>query len=341
MERLDGVLGELGARSGSPFMTREWLRAWWEAFGGGDPLTLTVRRDGEVVAGAFCRRSGGGAFVTAPANSHSGDWDVFAVDEPARAEAWRALSRLRPLRARFAFVPEWTGSADTAARAMAETGYRVVRERGPLSPFMRLPASRDELMRAVSRNLRSQVSRRRHALEREGRLALRTSRTEAEVARDLDVFLAIEASGWKGRQGTAIAADRRTERLYRSYAIATASTGTGRLHLLELDDVPIAGDLEIVQDGVAFLLKTGYEERWGRLSPGLVLRADVLGSAIEEGLRGYDFLGGPDGYKMRWTADVRARVTLFAYREPAGYWYRASVRPRLKRLRATLGAARR
>jgi CelD/BcsL family acetyltransferase involved in cellulose biosynthesis len=114
-----------------------------------------------------------------------------------------------------------------------------------------------------------------------------------------------------------------------------------RLHLLELDGEVVAGDYSCVYAGGEYLLKTGYDERFGRFSPGLVLRAEVLRQATDAGLRFYDFLGGPDHYKLRWTQDTRARITLRAYRGRTtmlAYLYRSRVRPRLKATRDRLRA---
>src|SRR5262249_41593965 len=82
----------------------------------------------------------------------------------------------------------------------------------------------------------------------------------------------------------------------------------------------------------AFLFKTAFSEPHGRLSPGLVLLAEVLRSFIEQGLCSYDFLGDPEPYKTRWTSERRPRAQIFAYRGAArpAYVYRKSLRPLLK-----------
>ncbi|MFN2555468.1 MAG: GNAT family N-acetyltransferase, partial [Nitriliruptorales bacterium] len=212
-----------------------------------------------------------------------------------------------------------------------------------VSPYLQLPAAWSELLSSVSRNLRSQVNRRRRALEREGKLVFRTTTSGGDdLERDLQAFFRLEASGWKGRSKTAILSDPSTEHLYGSFARAAARTGWLRLHLLELDGVPIAGDLGCHFGRGGFLIKTAFDERYARLSPGLVLRAEALRASIAEGARFYDFLGAPDGYKLRWTSDVRPRLVLDAYR---GVWrplilYRTRIRPALKRGRDALRGVR-
>jgi hypothetical protein len=114
-----------------------------------------------------------------------------------------------------------------------------------------------------------------------------------------------------------------------------------RLRLLELDGQLLAGDLSCVFENTEFLVKTGYDERFSRLSPGLVLRAEALRAAIDERLSRYDFLGGPDPYKVRWGAVLRPRLMLDAYRgawRPVLWWRRS--RPLLRMVRDLVKPAR-
>ncbi len=329
----------LASEAGSPFLTHDWLSAWWRAFGAGAPTCVLVRdSSGELRAAGLCRRTTGA--LASATNDESGDWDVVARDRSARRRAWAELAAVGALRLRLERVPQ--SAVTPVASVLRAAGYRVSASPGPLSPWRSLPPSSDELMASVSRNVRSQFRRRRRALEREGELRLRVDTS----GRDLDAVLALEASGWKRRESTAILSDARSERLYREFAAAAVVKGWLRLYLLELDGVTIAADYGCVLGNAGFLLKTGFDERYGRLSPGLVLRGEVLSASIDEGLKRYDFLGGPDPYKLRWGASVLPRATVWGYRglaAPAHLW-RSRLRGRLKRLRdasAPFGGERR
>lgn len=318
----------LAVQAGSPFLTPDWLLAWWRAFGEGEPACLLVRNTGgELRAAAFCRRTRG--VLASLTNDESGDWDVVALDDTARRQAWAELAAVGALRLRLERLPQ--SALAPATSVLRAAGYRVTASPGPCSPWRPLPPSWEDLMASVSRNARSQFGRRRRALEREGELTLRVDIS----GRDLDAVLALEASGWKHHESTAITSDARSERLYREFAAAAAAKGWLRLYLLELDGVPIAADYGCVLGNAGFLLKTGFDERYGRLSPGLILRGEVLRASIEEGLGRYDFLGGPDPYKLRWGASVLPRATIWGYRGLAapGHLWRSRLRARLKRLR--------
>jgi CelD/BcsL family acetyltransferase involved in cellulose biosynthesis len=325
---------ELARNAGTPFMTHAWLSSWWSGFGQGDPTWMVLKdADGSLRAGTFLYRKGGR--LVAGANVHSGDWDGLACDEDARTELWAAVAQLGANRIHLQGLPEHTEGTQSLCDALAGAGYSVVRVPGPFCPWLELPSSWEELIGAASSNLRSQVKRRRRGLEQVGSLAFRTVAGGASLDEDLDTFLKLEASGWKSKSGTAILSSPSTERLYRGFARDAAEKGWLRLYLLELEGEVIAADYGCAYAGRGVFIKTGFNEALSRLSPGLVLRAEVLRSSIEEGLHSYDFLGDADTYKTRWTAEVRPRAQIFAYRGAArpGYVYRKTLRPMLKSAR--------
>ena len=320
----------LALRTPSPFLTHEWLSAWWVAFGRGRRLTVLVRDpSGALVAGALLARGPFGG-VYAPVNGHSGEWDVVARDDGARDELWNRIVALDAPVTMFGRLKD-----DRPARAaLVAAGRRIHESHEPSSPYLALPRTFDELLRSRSRKLRSQVGNSRRRLERQGRVRFRMTSGGARLEADLDAFLRVEASGWKARNGTAILSAPHVERLYRDFARGAAERGWLRLYLLELDGTPIAGNLGCAIEGCGFSIRSGFDEVHAAYSPGLIVGAEVLSASIEEGMREYDFLGAPDPHKLRWTSELRPRTNLRGFRGAAGLpseAYRRALRPMLKR----------
>lgn len=214
----------------TPFLTVEWLAPWLAAFGS-KPLVLLLRDPmGTLIGGAALQRSRGE--VRSASNVHTGDWDVVARDEPAQREMWQHIADLGAPHARFTALSAAPGTVGVAREVLTAAGYGLAIEQDVCSPSLELPPSFDELLASTSRNLRQQVGRRWRALEREGRLVLRTTSGGERLDDDLETFFRIEASGWKGRAGTAIRNDPRTLRLYSAFARAAAAAGSLRLRLL-------------------------------------------------------------------------------------------------------------
>lgn len=334
---------ELALSGGTPFLTVAWLSAWWKSYRSG-AIAVIVLRDssGRLLAGATCRRVSRTTWEAA-ANLQSGNWDVVAVDGRARQQIWQLVASLAPSRLRLHGLVQDAASATLARRELTAAGYRVLSAVTLRSPYLQLPGSYELLLSSISRNLRSQVGRKLRGLERLGTVRLREVRGGLELADALKSLFELEGSGWKTREATAILSDPALHTLYQEFAPRAAECGWLRLYLLEVDGQPIAGDFGCSFAGVGYLLKTGFDESFKQYSPGLVLRSEVLRASIAEGLHGYDFLGGPDGYKLRWTTDIRPRIRLRAYRGVSTmaewlYWSRG--RPALKSVALRTGLRR-
>ena len=343
LEAVASEWNELALMAANPFVTVEWLTSWWSAFGVGQPVILALRdRTGRLIGGAFCFKDRRRLETPANPGTGYGHWDVLARDGDARRDVWHALAANAPPRLRLAGLLDDRGAVQSAREELTSAGFAVFTRRGSPCPYLVLPDQWETLLRGVSRNLRSQVARKGKGLERMGAVRFRTVTGGEELPAALEDLFRLEASGWKAREGTAILSDPASAALYRSFAARASQRGWLRLHLLELDGRPIAGDLGCVFAGTEFLLKTGFDERLADASPGLVLLARTLEATIAEGHKAYDFLGGAQHYKLRWGAEPRQRFTLLGYRGPTTLpqrLFERRLRPGAKRLAQT--AARR
>ena len=89
-------------------------------------------------------------------------------------------------------------------------------------------------------------------------------------------FLALEASGWKGREGSALGGDPSTKRFFEA-AIAGAHCA-GKLDMLSLtlDGKPIAMLVNFITPPGAFAFKIAFDEDYARFSPGVLIKIENL-----------------------------------------------------------------
>lgn len=117
---------------------------------------------------------------------------------------------------------------------------------------------------------RHELARKRRRLEDELGARLETI-DHAQEVEAVDEFLELEASGWKGRGGTALASVELDAQFFRS--VCRSFRELGRLHLLSLEAngerVAMACNVR-AGDGI-FCLKIAFDERWRRYSPGAQL----------------------------------------------------------------------
>jgi CelD/BcsL family acetyltransferase involved in cellulose biosynthesis len=135
----------------------------------------------------------------------------------------------------------------------------------------------------LSPNRRKGLRRRLKRLEAQGRVAFATF-TEGEGLRQaVDAFLALEAAGWKGRRGTALAARDPGAPLTRALFSGPGACASSRADVLMLGGRPIAVSLSLLCGGTCFLLKTAYEEAFRGLAPGILLENAILRAFLDEG----------------------------------------------------------
>jgi len=101
-----------------------------------------------------------------------------------------------------------------------------------------------------------------------------TATTEASaVAAAVEDFFALEASGWKGRAGTAAAYHDSVVGFFKTALTSLAGEGKAAINRLLLDGRPIAAAVTLFSGDAAWYWKTAYDENFARYAPGILLTA--------------------------------------------------------------------
>jgi CelD/BcsL family acetyltransferase involved in cellulose biosynthesis len=204
------------------------------------------------------------------------------------------------------------------------------------SPYLELTSDWAEYEAGLPSALKSEVRRRRRRLAERGELAFDVTNGEGDLETLLDEGFAVEGSGWKHDQRTAIESSPRTSRFYRRLAHAAARRGSLRLAFLRLNGRCAAFALGLEEDNVYYMLKSGYDPALRQLGPGIVLRYELVSRAFAKGLTRYEFLGADEPWKRVFAQGTRERVELRAFpRSTRGFfeWSAAGhARPLARRL---------
>jgi CelD/BcsL family acetyltransferase involved in cellulose biosynthesis len=140
----------------------------------------------------------------------------------------------------------------------------------------------DYLANAVPGKKRKEYRRQHARLSEQGTLAFVRQSDDADLSGWIDHFLALEAQGWKGRAGSALACADRTAGLFRQSLIGAAQRGQLERLSLTLDGQPIAMLVNFLAAPGAFSFKTAFDERFARFSPGVLLQLENL-ALLERG----------------------------------------------------------
>jgi CelD/BcsL family acetyltransferase involved in cellulose biosynthesis len=333
----DGMPGwdETVAASEQPtiFLTRDWVTAWWASFGADlDPCLLRIATPDGTTAGIapfYFERLGvranrlgflgdravGSEYLGVVARSgHEGEVARSVATWLGEATPQWHLAELSGLR-------EDDPADQELERALDARSARAAAEEHPCAAIA-LPADADEYFASLGSKFRQSYRQRTNKLLRTCQVRFFRTETDAELRDHLEVMFRLHQAHWTKRGMPGAFADPRMQSFYLDVSQRLLRTGSLRFWQLEVDGVIRACQYGFAYDGVLHSLQEAYDSELsvpGVGGLGVVLRGHVLRSAIAEGLRSYDFLGGAEDHKLRWGASVhRIRHVTLARPGPMG-----------------------
>lgn len=168
---------------------------------------------------------------------------------------------------------------------------RVVAARGsascvfgqPLRPKLASPLDgKRYLEQALSGSTRKKLRQQRRKLGEKGALESRCIREPEAVRTAFEDFLRLEASGWKGRQRTALLNDAADAAFARAMIAELAAQGEAAIHALTLDGRPVSMQIVLRAGAAAFTWKTAYDETLHDFSPGMLLFEDYTAALLAD-----------------------------------------------------------
>jgi CelD/BcsL family acetyltransferase involved in cellulose biosynthesis len=314
--RLDGGLEEewaaLADRVAAPASLHPgYLRAWAEGHSQtGRLIAVTARRDGELAAVLPLVRSRSG--LSARARRYVDEVGVVADGPESAAAAMTGALSLPVAQLVLRPVPEGGPTHRALAAAASQAGHPLMVRAVETQSFIDFVGDWDDYWASRSHKMRRDYGKRRRRLENLGEVRV-DAYEPAALDAALDDAFRIEASGWKGREGTAIVNRPEEERFQRLLARWADSRGWFRLWFLRLDGRPIAFRLGIEAFGTYSSLKIGYLEEFTAHSPGNLLEASVMELLFRSDCRRFEYAGETQERMRRWATGTRELLELTAF----------------------------
>lgn len=174
---------------------------------------------------------------------------------------------------------------DVALDGAAMTALNQVLKRDGLKPrvlssYLRagLDATQDGdalLREALGPRKLKELRRQRHRLEENGPVVFEVARARDEIGPALETFLQLEASGWKGKRGTALVQHEGDATFIRRAVAALAETAQVEIISLRAGTTAVAAGIVLRHQDRAFFFKLGIDERFAKYSPGVQLTLDL------------------------------------------------------------------
>ncbi len=275
----------------TPFQSPEWLIPWWDIFHPGR-LRCLVRRDSGQLAGLaplYEDAAGVTRFIGAGITDYC---DVLV--QPGCGVAWiydqvgtAEFQDVRPESPLLEAVPERAVVAD-----------------GEACPALQLPAAVENWKAAIPKGIRRNLRR----------YGARLGDIEFEASADpacLEHLFHLHGARWRQLRGEpGVLADDALAEFHRRVAAGFARRGWLHFWIMRAGGTVAAVIYGFVCRGRAYFYLSGFDPKLAPYSPGTLVIAFAIESAIKEGLREIDFLRGAEPYKLAWGAHARANRTI-------------------------------
>jgi CelD/BcsL family acetyltransferase involved in cellulose biosynthesis len=128
-------------------------------------------------------------------------------------------------------------------------------------------------------------------------------------------YAALESSGWKGREGTAITSDNPQGRFYAEVLRHFAARGEALVYELWLGESLLASRMLLLRGDMVIMLKTAFDEQFERFAPGRILLLRTLEDLFSRAPdKVVEFYTNADADLLAWSTSQRWINHISVYR---------------------------
>ena len=312
----------LGASaSDCPFLTAEWLQAWWTRLADGRSLHLVLAREGGRLMAAAPLLAEAGPLGMFPrlaflgtGNAGSDYLDVIVRCGHERDGLQAIASTLtrggRSLR--LDHVADASLALSLAER-LTSTGWTMRRSAANVCPIVLLAGHTWETyLASLGASHRANVRRRTRALASAFPVRFDRVTSEDERRRALDTLVELHLARF-GHTGSTAFLSPELCAFHHEATRRALKGGWLRMFVLRLDEVPAAVMYGFAYNRRFYFYQHGFDPRFESFSVGLVLMGQTIRAALDEGMLEFDMLYGAESYKRLWARVERPLMRLHLY----------------------------
>ncbi len=164
----------------------------------------------------------------------------------------------------------------TIAQVLRQDGLRPLVLQSHSRACLDARGEADDLLRdALGGKKLKELRRQRNRLAEHGEVTFAVARSIEAIEKAVEVFLALEASGWKARRGTALKQNEGDAAFIRHATRGLAASGQCEIATLNAGETPVAAAIVLRHLERAFYFKLGIDERFSKFSPGVQLTIEL------------------------------------------------------------------
>ena len=290
------------------FLTHEWQSTWWRFFAPGRELLLLALRDqGELVGIApFYRQKleDGRTVIQLVGGTDISDYlNIIALPDHLD-RVYQAIFEFLT-----AEVADWdeidlhcipaASLYEPLREAAQKRGLVIQRRVEDVCPVLLLPATWDDYLAMLDKKQRHELRRKIHRAESEAEMSLYMTSDPSLLAEDVEVFFDLHRRSSPDKEDFMSEPDM--QGFFHEVARFSLTRGWLELSFLLINGEKAASMFCFAYNNRTLVYNSGYDpQRFGSLSPGIVLLAYHVQDSIAKGRTAFDFLRGDEVYKYRF-----------------------------------------
>jgi len=311
------------------FTTFDWFRAWNQRFAREDRSgrrrlqVLVLKKDGAVagISPLIRRRASRFGLVVRKVEflGSPADYNDFVLGDDPAGQSEAIVNFLVETTDEWDLVDLRNFRQEGNNIALIESGlsrtsflHRILPE--ARCPYFRIDANWSGMVNRFSRSSRHTLRNQQHRLERmraEG-LRVRIIENPQDESGLLDKLIVLDAQ--KRIRGQLVPPFIAAHRdVFQSLFDTLGPRGWFYVALMELRDRPLAWQIGFRCGRKLWDLTKVHDHSFSQFSPGTMLFLAVLDYGFSHGYEEYDFLGGEEPYKMRWSAGCHETFRVLAW----------------------------
>ena len=311
------------SNSNNPFLTWEWLYAWWKHLSGRRTLQiLTVRAEGYRLVGvapvcASRERWPGLSRLEFMGTGWAGsDYLDLIARRGYERDAVAAFAGWFQSRAKTVHLDHLRPGAlaERLGDQLTGTGWNREAAQSGVCPFTTLQGhSWESYLETLRPSQRTRCRRYLNTLRKKFAVSFERVETDAQRREVLSALMGFHERRWAPRGGSTAFRTPALQSFHHDVTSRALNSGWLRLFALRLN-----GDIAAVTycfhiNGRFYLYQHGFNPRFWQYSVGVVVLGLTIRSAIDESAVEFDMLYGEEAYKALWANETRQlqRIELF------------------------------
>jgi CelD/BcsL family acetyltransferase involved in cellulose biosynthesis len=331
LNHLRNQWNDLVAESTHPniFLTWEWVTNWWKWFGKGRELRIIIASEADRIIGILPMWFGRASIIpgySVPTIALIGDGgpvspeylspivrgsDVDLIKKPIVETLFSSLGKWRVVR--LADVLADDDANKILIEGMGDRFTVDVLDGEPCF-YQPLPSDYQSFLNELSKKRRKTIRQTLSKAQRENKVRLECITTKDQVEDYFKIIYGIYDRSLRGQRkiGGWIREDYRGFHL--DIARDFAEKNWLRLYVMWFNETPAAFLYCYRYADILWAYQTGFDLSYNNLGPGSIIFQLVIESAINEGIKEFDYLRGDESYKFHFAKGMRPQKRVLFYK---------------------------